>query len=109
MTLDTYLSSVTPAEHILRIAELVIDPYPDIASILGSLFMATVKSSRSYPHCESLLENDHKFQEIQQTGNVMSDSERTLLYSLFSQEEVRKVVAEAEAKAKATKPPVRVC
>lgn len=90
----------------LRIAELVIDPYPDMASILGSLFMATVKSPRTYPHCETLLENDHKFQELeQQKGKGMSDSDRALLYSLFSPEEVNRVVAEAEAKARAKKAP----
>jgi len=94
MTLSTYLSSVTHAEHLLRVAELTVDPYPDIAESLGHLFMATIKSSRDYPHCEKTLSNHAKFEAIQsQTG--MTDQDRSLLYSLFSPEEIARVVNEA--------------
>lgn len=103
MTLQTYLTSVTPIEHALRVAELVVDPYPDIATTLGHLYMATIKSNRDFPHCESPLLTHSKFLDIQEQGKSggMTDSDRSLLYSLFSREEVAKVVTEAQEKQKA--------
>ena len=93
MTVGDYLSKVSHEEHLLRVAELAIDPYRDIARILGTLASVSAKLDKEYPYTDHQLIKEYKYQEAK-TQTSLQDSERALLYAFVGKEEADKVLAQ---------------
>lgn len=93
MTIGEYMEKVSHEEHLLRVAELAIDPYRDIAKILGTLCMVSIKSRETYPHSDSQLLREHTYREAK-ANNHMTESDYSLLYAFVGKEQADKVLQE---------------
>lgn len=91
MTVSEYMSKVSHEEHLLRVAELAIDPYRDLARILGNICTVSAKTDRDYPYCDNSLIKAYELAEAQKTTH-MTESERSFLYALVGKEEADKVM-----------------
>lgn len=93
MTVAEYLSKVSHEEHLLRVAELAIDPYRDVAKILGTLVSVSAKLDKEYPYTDNQLIKEYKYQEMKNVTSLQ-DSERSLLYAFVGKEEADRVLAQ---------------
>ena len=93
MTVAEYLSKVSHEEHLLRVAELAIDPYRDVARMLGTLVSVSAKLDKEYPYTDSQLVKEYKYQEMKNVTSLQ-DSERSLLYAFVGKEEADRVLAQ---------------
>lgn len=93
MTVGEYLNKVSHEEHLLRVAELAIDPYRDMARILGNICTVSAKADREYPHSDSDLVRAYKYNEAQKV-TTLQESERSLLYAFVGKEAADKILAE---------------
>lgn len=91
MTVNEYMEKVTHEEHLMRVAELAIDPYRDIARILGNICTVSAKINREYPYSDTNLIKEANYQETKQHTN-MTETEYALLCAFVGKEQADRVL-----------------
>jgi hypothetical protein len=87
------MSKVSHEEHLLRVAELAIDPYRDMARLLGTLCSISAKIRTEYPYSDKSLIDLLHLKEAE-SHKSLQDSERSLLYSFVGKEKAEEVLAQ---------------
>lgn len=90
MPLIAYLESVDHYEHMLRVAQLTYQPYPDIGKALGYLVQISAQLSSGYPHISKSRELELVAYDQEMRKDKMSDHEVNILAAFVGAEAAEK-------------------